>query len=82
MTVAELISKLQSMDPNALVLHRGYEDGYDAASDDGPWEATAYRRINGEWYNGAFEVKTDPSKWSEWEHKQYDAQNPIAAVII
>ncbi|HBX50355.1 MAG: hypothetical protein A2275_12420 [Bacteroidetes bacterium RIFOXYA12_FULL_35_11] len=30
MTVSELIQKLQTMPPHALVVSEGYEDGYDA----------------------------------------------------
>ena len=82
MTVAELIAKLQTMDPNALVIHRGYEDGYDAANSDGPREAVVYPRKDANWYNGAYEVMADSAKWDDWEHKQYDATNPVVAVII
>lgn len=33
MNVRELIEQLQQLDPDLLVLGRGYEDGYDAATE-------------------------------------------------
>lgn len=77
MKVKELIEKLQQMDPEALVLHRGYEDGYDVAGDQ-PEETFVVRNLRAEWYNGLYEI----ADYAEEYEEVYDHKNPIKAVII
>lgn len=60
MTVAELIAKLQELDPELEVLIEGYEGGYDSAERiKGPYH---YRRdVNADWYYGPHAEADGPS---------------------
>ena len=83
MKVKDLISKLQLLNPDALVVHRGYEDGYDPAKEHGPLELIMFPRKDGSWYNGTYEyMATLPEEWDEFDHKRYDATKPTLVVLI
>lgn len=56
MTVAELIAKLQSLDPSLLVLGMGYESGYD------PINLVVVREVvhdPGYWWDGMYRNYSD-----------------------
>lgn len=81
MKVKELIEKLQQLDPEAVVVHEGYEDGYNVVSDRYPLETTVYPRIGNEdhWWCGDYEEVTD---WDDFYSKRYDQNSPLRVVIV
>ncbi len=52
MTVSELINRLQTLPPNALVVSEGYEDGYDTIKRISVISVT--ENPNQEWYVGQY----------------------------
>jgi hypothetical protein len=55
MTVAELIEKLQTLDPNLEVFTPGYEGGYQDIESD--FQVCNFRKnVNPEWYYGDHEL--------------------------
>jgi hypothetical protein len=60
MTVQDLISKLQSEDPTAMVLVRGYESGFDSINKLSKVRVSKnnYKNIaeNKNWWDGDYEV--------------------------
>jgi len=69
MTVAELIVKLQKLDPSLRVVGPGYEGGYYDVKVFEPFEIAL--NVNTEWYYGPHEGtswrSTDFSKFSKYE---------------
>ncbi|HXR83388.1 MAG TPA: hypothetical protein VN722_03700 [Hanamia sp.] len=57
MTARELILKLQQLDPEARVVVRGYEDGYNDIETLKPVKIKVNK--NGAWYYGEFEESND-----------------------
>ena len=83
MKVKELIEKLQQLDQDAVVVHHGYEDGYNEVPDYLPREATVFPRYKEEeddhWWNGNYEEIPD---WDDYSKSYYDQDKPLRVVIV
>jgi len=75
MTVQELITQLQQLDPNIRVFRHGYEGGYHDVSYISPEEEIALN-VNDSWYFGSHE------KVRELDKEQLEGKTIVKGIII
>jgi len=74
MTAAELITYLQQLDPNTLVLIPGYEGDFNTAN--APLPAQVIHQPDAAWYYGKYKIPQD------FEAEEYENTPRIQACIL
>ena len=75
MTVQELITQLQQLDPNTKVFRHGYEGGFDDVNTISP-EVEMALNVNDSWYFGSHEKVDDLDK------EQLKGKTIVKGVVI
>lgn len=77
MTVAELIERLQTLDPHAMVVHRGTAGGY--ATLENPTEICVHPLIAPNIFEDMYDIIDE---WTEYTSYKYDKTKPMNVVLV
>lgn len=77
MTVAELIEHLQTLDQNAMVVHRGNKGGYETLEK--PTEICVHPLIAINIFEDMYGII---GEWTEYTSYKYDTKKPMNVVLV